>query len=200
LPHLLLGDAAHVLQVLYNLIDNAVKFTFSGSVSIAATRLPVFHTGIVWVLFTVSDTGIGIPSSKLSDLFKPFPQTEGSYIRHNKGAGLGLPIVKRLVCLMNGTIAVASEESAGTTFYVSIPFRHATTTPETTTDVNVVQAPPAPAVCRVLVVEDDEVSQQIVTQQLLMAGYAVKVADNLGRSPKLTHLCLQELTLWLRRG
>ena len=75
------------------------------------------------MLFVVSDTGIGIPDEHIDAIFEPFIQIEGDYRRSFQGAGLGLPIVKKLVKLMGGSIAVSDTEGGGTTMFVSLPFR-----------------------------------------------------------------------------
>jgi PAS domain S-box-containing protein len=123
IPPVVLGDAVRMRQILNNLVGNAIKFTETGSVVATASRLPTTHDERCWILFTISDTGIGIRDEMLQDMFKPFTQAESSYTRRYQGAGLGLAIVKQLVQLMGGAIAVESEERVGTTVYVSIPFR-----------------------------------------------------------------------------
>lgn len=122
LPARVKGDATRVQQVLTNLVGNALKFTDSGSVTLEACPLPPCRAGESRVLFVVSDTGCGIPDEKLETLFKPFVQASTGYARSYQGAGLGLSIVKRLVELMGGSIAVESEVGVGTTFHVALPF------------------------------------------------------------------------------
>ncbi len=122
LPALVKGDATRVQQVLMNLVGNALKFTASGSVTLEAYPLPSCRAAESRALFVVSDTGCGIPDEKLETLFKPFVQASTGYSRSYQGAGLGLSIVKRLVELMGGSIAVESEVGVGTTFYVALPF------------------------------------------------------------------------------
>ncbi|MFZ5812066.1 MAG: hybrid sensor histidine kinase/response regulator [Thermodesulfobacteriota bacterium] len=122
LPALVKGDATRVQQVLTNLVGNALKFTESGSVALEAYPLPPRRAAESRALFVVADTGCGIPDEKLETLFKPFVQASTGYSRSHQGAGLGLSIVKRLVELMGGSIAVESEVGVGTTFYVALPF------------------------------------------------------------------------------
>ncbi len=122
LPARVKGDATRVQQVLTNLVGNALKFTDSGSVTLEACPLPPCRAGESRVLFVVSDTGCGIPDEKLETLFKPFVQASTGYARSYQGAGLGSSIVKRLVELMGGSIAVESEVGVGTTFHVALPF------------------------------------------------------------------------------
>ncbi len=116
LPPLVRGDAARLRQVLYNLAANGVKFTHQGGVDILAC--PV---GGGRLLFTVRDTGIGIPEDKLAVVCEPFAQVDGSSTRRYQGAGLGLGIVRRLVARMGGTMTMESEEGVGTSVHVCLP-------------------------------------------------------------------------------
>ncbi|GAB6057851.1 PAS domain S-box protein [Desulfonatronum parangueonense] len=123
IPTHLIGDEARVRQVLFNLVGNALKFTKEGSVRLKMTSLGVEEDNIFNVLFSISDTGIGIPDDKIDGLFKPFVQVDGSYTRSYQGAGLGLAIVKRLVDLMGGKISMKSAVGEGTTVQVLLPFK-----------------------------------------------------------------------------
>ncbi|WP_353115746.1 PAS domain-containing protein [Nitratidesulfovibrio sp.] len=116
LPRRVRGDAARLRQVLYNLVANGVKFTHQGGVDILAC--PV---GGDRLLFTVRDTGIGIPEEKLAVVCEPFAQVDGSSTRRYQGAGLGLGIVRRLVARMGGTMTMESEEGVGTSVHVCLP-------------------------------------------------------------------------------
>jgi len=108
-------DAVKVRMVLKNLVGNAIKFTERGAVKVCADRAGK------GVRLTVSDTGIGIPPEEIPHLFEPFRQAHGHVSRRAGGAGLGLYIVRRLVDLLGGTIAVDSAPGHGTTFSVELP-------------------------------------------------------------------------------
>jgi len=123
IPNNLLGDNARLLQVLNNLVGNAVKFTDTGSVDVGAHPLPATSDGAYRLLFWVKDTGIGIEDEMLDSLFGAFTQADQGYRRKYQGAGLGLSIVKSLVHLMGGNLAVASEPGKGASFYFSLPFK-----------------------------------------------------------------------------
>lgn len=122
LPRILRGDEAHVRRILFNLLGNAVKFTDQGVVSLEVSLQDAPHAGQARVMFTVKDTGEGIPEDRMSVILEPFRQADGSYTRRHSGAGLGLAIVRRLVDMMDGEIAIESEVGKGTTFRVTLPF------------------------------------------------------------------------------
>jgi PAS domain S-box-containing protein len=115
LPRHFLADRVRLRQILFNLIGNATKFTESGSVVVEAYPLGLAAPdGRTRLLFSVTDTGIGIPDDKMDTVFDPFTQVDGSFTRKYQGTGLGLGIVRRLVTLMGGTISVTSELGKGT--------------------------------------------------------------------------------------
>ena len=119
LPSYIIGDNLRLKQVLINLINNAVKFTEKGEVSVKIYLIKQYNNGLE-LGFTVSDTGIGIQKEKLSGLFKPFSQLDSSISRKYGGTGLGLVISERLVELMGGNIKAESEIGIGSTFSFSI--------------------------------------------------------------------------------
>jgi PAS domain S-box-containing protein len=118
------GDVTRVRQILVNLLANAVRFTAKGEVSIAVTRAQT-ESGEPFVLFSVRDTGIGIPADKIDKLFQSFSQVDTSTTRKYGGTGLGLAISRKLTELMGGNIWVESEDGHGSTFQVAIPLQEA---------------------------------------------------------------------------
>lgn len=120
-PQLVLGDAIQFGRIVNNLLGNAVKFTDSGSIEISVS-LKAIKNKRANIFLEIEDTGIGIASSELPDLFEPFTQVDGSSTRKHGGSGLGLSITKRLVDLLGGEIGVTSYESKGTKFRVSLSF------------------------------------------------------------------------------
>lgn len=114
-PTQIVGDAHRLRQVLINLVGNAIKFTQKGEVFIDIDLLEK-EGDELFISFKIKDSGIGIPSDKLSRLFKSFSQVDSSTTRKYGGTGLGLVISQRLVELMGGSIAVESTEGKGTTF------------------------------------------------------------------------------------
>ena len=121
-PDMLLGDPARVRQILLNLAGNALKFTETGGVTIAATLAPKSTTRKPVIHFAVTDTGIGLTPEQQGRLFKAFAQADVSTSRKYGGTGLGLSISQRLCELMHGTIGVKSEIGKGSTFWFELPF------------------------------------------------------------------------------
>jgi two-component system sensor histidine kinase/response regulator len=115
------GDPSRLRQILVNLIGNAVKFTEAGEVVVHAASRYV-DAEHVFVTFTVTDTGIGIPHEKHATIFDPFTQADASTTRKFGGTGLGLTISARLAALMGGGISVESEIGRGTQFRLDLPF------------------------------------------------------------------------------
>jgi signal transduction histidine kinase/CheY-like chemotaxis protein/HPt (histidine-containing phosphotransfer) domain-containing protein len=131
LPDALLGDAGRIRQALINLVSNAVKFTEHGSVTIRATCLGTDRNEatLVW---TVTDTGIGIPADRIGRLFAVFSQADASITRRFGGSGLGLAISQRIIEQMGGTITVESQPGRGSTFTVTLRLPVTDPPPETT--------------------------------------------------------------------
>ena len=120
-PDTIVSDEGRLRQVLLNLINNAVKFTEKGEVVLTVTRDgddPV--DGLCQLLFTVRDTGIGIPRDRQSALFQSFTQADATTTRRFGGTGLGLAISQKLVSLMGGRIWLESTEGKGTTFHFTL--------------------------------------------------------------------------------
>jgi signal transduction histidine kinase/ActR/RegA family two-component response regulator len=120
----LIGDSQRILQMLGNLLDNAIKFTESGGV---AARVSASDETIstIQIKFEVGDTGIGIPAEVQKGIFEAFTQADESLTRRYGGSGLGLAIVKELCQRMNGEFGVQSIVGVGSTFWLSLPFEKA---------------------------------------------------------------------------
>lgn len=121
-PEVLYGDPQRIRQALHNLAQNAVKFTDTGEIEIAAD-MQSSNEDLAVIRFTVRDTGIGINNETQSRLFEPFVQGDGTTTRKYGGTGLGLSIVKRFVDLMLGTVGVQSTEGVGSSFWFAVPLR-----------------------------------------------------------------------------
>jgi signal transduction histidine kinase len=118
-PHVVIADPGRLRQILVNLISNGIKFTPTGGVHIRAEVKPGLP-GSCRLLFSVSDTGIGIPKDQQLRIFQAFVQADGSLTRQYGGTGLGLAIVSQLVEMMGGQICVESEQGHGSTFRFSV--------------------------------------------------------------------------------
>jgi len=119
-PVIVNGDEIRLRQILTNLIGNALKFTEEGGVKIevSCSKSPPANGGLcdIRIFYSITDTGIGIPPDKISQLFRPFSQVDTSIQRRRNGTGLGLAISKRLCELMGGTISVESTVGDGSVF------------------------------------------------------------------------------------
>lgn len=121
LPNFLLGDAFKIKQLLSNLLNNALKFTNYGHITLSAKALSVNQEQCV-IEFKIQDTGIGISQADIRKLFTAFHQLDDELNRSFQGTGLGLVICQELTSLMNGKITVSSEASKGSQFTATIPF------------------------------------------------------------------------------
>jgi two-component system sensor histidine kinase ChiS len=201
------ADDNRLQQVLYNLLNNAIKFTDSGTVEVSAT-----HNGVMCEI-TVSDTGIGIPSDRLDDIFVSFEQSRPSDTRKYGGTGLGLSICSKLVELHGGTIRVSSEQGKGSRFTFSLPLADASmiSDEEPVSRALPGQFPypsdtiamPSSGVSRggkrktpaVLVVDDEPVNLQVLYNHLLNAGYDVTSAKSGAEALELVERIVPDLIL-----
>lgn len=143
---LLLGDSMHVNQILLNLLSNAIKFTPKGGSVKLEIRMLRSASDKIWLRFIVKDSGIGMKKEFLEHLYEPFEQADNGIARKYGGTGLGMAITKNLVAIMDGTIEVESQEGAGTTFMVDLPFGVSKVDKKTAAEMEEM---------RVLVVDDD---------------------------------------------
>jgi len=173
-PPAILGDVTRLRQILINLINNAVKFTERGSVSVSARLAgPADSQGQLLVEFNVKDTGIGIPPERVGALFQAFTQVDASTTRKYGGTGLGLAICKRLVELMGGEISVNSEIGRGSVFSFTVK------APPTELPQDLMPADAAPLQGkRVLVIDDHPVNILVLTRQLRQWGMKVAGAES----------------------
>ena len=171
-----LGDPVRLRQVLFNLVGNALKFTEKGAVTASVCALPGSEPGRCRLLFSVTDTGIGIPGDKVSAMFGAFTQADGAHTRKYQGTGLGLHIVKRLVRLMGGTISVESEVGWGTTIHCCLPFESVETPARAESPAPKAREDAGPK--RILVVEDERINQIALCRILEHRGHTADRAGN----------------------
>ncbi|XGV96308.1 MAG: PAS domain S-box protein [Leptolyngbya sp. BL-A-14] len=174
LPTQLRGDVNRLRQILTNLVGNAIKFTSYGEVVVQASLIAETAT-TASILFSVSDTGIGIPPAGLERLFKPFSQVDASTTRRYGGTGLGLAISRQLVELMGGEIGVESTVGQGSRFWVSLTFDRSPT-PGLVQHQRAI-APPFGEL-KLLVVDDNATNRKIVRYQVSAWGIQVDEAEN----------------------
>ncbi|MBK5115350.1 MAG: hypothetical protein JJE23_00370 [Thermoleophilia bacterium] len=113
------ADVTKVRQSLFNLLSNASKFTSDGTITLSARREP--RDEGEWIVLQVADTGVGVPTEQLDNVFEEFSQADASTTREYGGTGLGLPITKRFCAMMGGWIDAESEIGKGTTFTIHLP-------------------------------------------------------------------------------
>ncbi len=184
LPRALSMDGLRIRQVLLNLVGNALKFTDKGYITLSVHHTPhgevdLDGTGVADLVFSVRDTGIGIPKNQQESIFEAFKQQEGQDLSLYGGSGLGLSIALRLVEMMGGEITVQSEEGKGSTFLVSL--KNVKTFPggeepdiEFKPDVRDIRFEKA----LILVADDNESNRRLLTDYLVGTRIDCLEADN----------------------
>jgi two-component system sensor histidine kinase BarA len=162
-PAIIEADPVRLNQILSNLVNNALKFTETGHVALSVEVSGRASDGHAELLFSVADTGIGIPADKVDHIFEAFSQADQSTTRRFGGTGLGLSICQRLVAAMEGRIWAESEVGKGSVFRFAIP-------------AQVLQEPepiPSGAGCTALLAVDGAATQVALAAELRRAGYQV---------------------------
>jgi CheY-like chemotaxis protein/two-component sensor histidine kinase len=177
MPRFLRGDSVRLSQILLNLLGNSLKFTKSGKIVLSVEVASETETEVT-LDFSVTDTGIGIPKSQLSNIFNSFTQVHRNNRFHSQGTGLGLSITRRLVELQEGSIQVESQIGKGSVFSFSLSYLKAQQKdliPES--EAEVIQ-PNHFHNLKVLVVEDNKINQLLARQLLTGWGVSVEVAND----------------------
>ncbi|MFO8043199.1 MAG: two-component regulator propeller domain-containing protein [Alkalispirochaeta sp.] len=194
------GDQGRLIQILTNLVTNAVKYTDHGSIAVHVTTAPTErplpiaeHAPSTLYIFTVTDTGRGIPEELQEQIFDRFIQLDSGYTKTTRGVGLGLAIVRQVTRAMGGSISVESIGGRGSTFRVTLPFEAVSDPPpeqissgavEAGRRVHVGQDEHRDAVAavahphRILVCEDEAISRLYITRHLTRAGYTVEETED----------------------
>ena len=178
-PTQLLGDSVRLRQILINLVGNAIKFTERGEIFVEVAVAKPQGDELI-LSFAVTDTGIGIASDKLGQVFEPFRQADASMTRSHGGSGLGLAITKHLVELMGGTIGVESEVASGSRFHFSARFHRVAGTAKTSESERKLARP-----LRVLLVDSNTLSARVMVQYL-SAWNAEPTVVNTARDARTT--------------
>jgi signal transduction histidine kinase/DNA-binding response OmpR family regulator len=178
-PEMTEGDPLRLRQILNNLLSNAVKFTTAGHIDVQVSCEPGNSAAIAMVEIAIRDTGAGIPTDKLIQIFEKFTQADGSISRRFGGSGLGLAITKHLVDLFQGTLTVTSEMGKGSEFIVRLPMKISTAVhipaPAGNPSVN---TGPEPGHSLILIVEDNIVNQKVIKGLLQRKGYRFETAGD----------------------
>lgn len=179
IPLYLIGDPIRINQVLTNLIGNAIKFTEKGKITLTL-KLEKDLKSTASIIFSITDTGIGIHKNKQGIIFKEFTQANAETTRKYGGTGLGLAISQRLVKALGGTIKVTSKPEQGSTFYFSLQFPKSET--HTTLDQQPIAKPLTDVeftkAYSILIVEDNDINKIIAEKFLTKWGMKIEHAEN----------------------
>jgi signal transduction histidine kinase/CheY-like chemotaxis protein len=176
-PEYIVGDEVRLMQVLVNLLSNALKFTDQGSVRLEVDQLACREERSL-LRFSVTDTGKGIAAERVENVFNQFEQVDGSWTRRFGGVGLGSAIAKELVDLMGGTLKVESTEGKGSRFWFDIWLERSSQVTQTKMGMDVDSMKELLAGRRFLVAEDYPPNQDVVRENLHRLGCEVDIAEN----------------------
>lgn len=171
IPETLVGDGPKLMQILLNLVGNAIKFSDHGVVQLRVVPVGALNH----LRFSVTDHGIGIEPEKQSEIFEPFVQVR-EHGRHHAGTGLGLAVCKRLVQALDGRIVLESAPGVGTTVSFELDYEDAAPSVD-------IEPPAEPVIAlspghRVLVVEDDDVNRLVIERFLGLLGQVPLCAES----------------------
>ena len=179
----LIGDPGRLRQILKNLMDNAIKFTVKGQITIEGHMAEDLAESVK-IRFSIKDSGIGIPKERQGAIFESFTQADSSTTRKYGGTGLGTTISKQLAELMGGEIGVKSEEGRGSTFWFTAVFSKEVVEKATRVRYSEKRVVSQRRVkgnrksIQILLVEDYPTNQQVAMSHLKAAGYHVDLAEN----------------------
>lgn len=177
LPEMVCGDPTRLRHVIFNLLDNAFRFTTRGSVVLSVALETESEEDVV-IRVAVADTGMGVAADQRPLMFEPFQQVEGGAPSGYRGSGMGLAISKRLVDLMGGTLDFQSQLGAGSRFEFTARFQKQQTSAAKSEDAVDTKQPVKLNELSILVAEDDTVNRHLITTILESAGYRVRAAAN----------------------
>ncbi len=173
----LLGDPLRLKQVILNLLNNAIKFTEKGSISLEI-RCDKQEDNTLRCLFKITDTGIGLSQEQIQNLFSAFTQADTSVTRKYGGTGLGLAISKSIVEMMQGSIWVESTPNIGSSFFFTAIFKLANEDITIMRKTHTTSQEYSLHSGHILLVEDNQINQIIAQELLQCVGYTVNIANN----------------------
>ncbi|MCD4769259.1 MAG: response regulator [Bacteroidales bacterium] len=177
IPEVLKGDPVRIKQIIINLVNNGIKFTTKGGVTLAVSILKSEKI-MTTFMFSITDSGIGISEKGMTRLFQSFSQTDISTTREYGGTGLGLAISKRLVDLMNGEIGVESEVGKGSKFWFTVKLEAGTTVNKESVSAPDSEGTPKPKKLSVLLAEDNVINLKVASLVLKRLGHNIEIAEN----------------------
>lgn len=177
-PSQVYGDVTKLRQVLMNLLSNAIKFTPNGAVSISVQCVENQGNSAL-IQFSVMDTGLGVPSEKVAQLFEPFYQVDHYMTRQVEGTGLGLAICKKLVQLMGGDIWYEKNQNQpGSVFTFTVAFSFKSNAGNKQEDGAVLENHSIGNDLKILIAEDNEVNQLVLKKMIEKLGYNSTTVQN----------------------
>ncbi len=189
------SDPSRLRQILFNLIQNAIKFTEKGEVTVKVSE-ENFGTSMIVLHFSVQDTGIGIRKEEIKEIFNPFNQGDSTTTRKYGGTGLGLSICKKIIEQMQGSLGLETELGKGSTFWFRLAVKkgHSLDTSKTKPTPRFLSSR-SKLSGRVLVAEDNQINQRLVRQLLEGRGLSVQVADDGNQVLQMVHKAEFDLIL-----
>jgi len=177
IPNMIVSDEQRLAQVITNLLSNAVKFTPErGKITMHVIKT-IDGEGSFKVIFTVTDTGIGMTKEQMAGIFIPFTQADGSISRRFGGTGLGLPISKRIVEMMGGDICVESRPGAGSSFLFEVVILEGSGTDSSDSEEETEEHADLSGK-RILIAEDVDINREIISALLEDTGLEVQFATD----------------------
>jgi signal transduction histidine kinase/DNA-binding response OmpR family regulator len=172
LPEYVMGDVGRIRQIVTNLMGNAVKFTERGHVVVEVSGKVNPISNIASLMFSISDTGIGVPAEKLSSIFEKFNQIDASSTRRHEGTGLGLAIATKLVALMGGEVGATSTVGQGSRFWFSVNL------PVDEVESKKPVLPLDVEGSRILIIDDNPINRSILIEQMSSWNFDSCAAQN----------------------
>lgn len=192
IPKIMIGDAIRLKQILFNLIDNAIKFTDAGYIKLSIKKIKDLQN-LITLLFVIEDTGIGISNESKNKIFNVFTQLDNSTKKKFQGTGLGLTIARKLIEMMGGNISVKSEVGKGSKFIFEINFQKLSNLSyEKSFNDNQIAKPIKNVIekksLNILIIEDNEISQILISKFFYKNKIKHKIADNSQKAFELLNI------------